>query len=75
MTFNEALKQKKNILRNTSEFTKTLYEYVIIPALEEEGKKYMKDFKKSPSLFVDGSCKNYSSNARFKVFLFPKNKI
>ena len=41
MTFSEAIKQKKNILRNTSEFTKTLYDYVIIPALEEESKKYM----------------------------------
>ena len=75
MTFSEAVKQKKNILRNTSEFTKTLYDYVIIPALEEESKKYMEDFTKSPSLFTDESCRKYSSNAKFRVFLFPKNKI
>ncbi|MDQ1160827.1 hypothetical protein QE422_001195 [Chryseobacterium sp. SORGH_AS 447] len=74
MTFNEAIKQKKNILKNSSEFTKTLYDYIIIPALEEEGRNYMEEFKKNPSLFMDDSCKNYSSNARFRVFLFPKNK-
>lgn len=75
MTFNEALKQKKNILRDTSEFTRTLYDYVIIPALEEDCRKYMDDFKKSPSLFLDESCKKYSSNARFRVFLLPKNQM
>ncbi|WP_294297955.1 hypothetical protein [uncultured Chryseobacterium sp.] len=74
MTFSEAIKQKKNILKDTSEFTKTLYDYVIIPALEEEGRKYMEDFRKSPSQFFDESCKPYSSNDRFKVFLFPKNQ-
>jgi len=75
MTFNEALRQKKNILKNTSEFTKTLYDYVIIPALEEEGKKYIDDFKKAPSLFRDESCKKYSSDAKFRIFLLPKNRI
>ncbi|WP_294230428.1 hypothetical protein [uncultured Chryseobacterium sp.] len=74
MTFNEALKQKKNILKDTSEFTKTLYDYVIIPALEEEGRNYIEEFKNAPSLFLDDSCKNYSSNARFRVFLLPKNQ-
>ncbi|WP_294284423.1 hypothetical protein [uncultured Chryseobacterium sp.] len=75
MRFSEALKQKRNILRNTSEYTKTLYDYIIIPALENEGRKYMEDFKKSPALFTDESCKKYSSSARFKIFLLPKNQI
>ncbi len=75
MRFSEALKQKKNILRNTSEYTKTLYDYIIIPALEEEGRNYIQEFKKSPALFTDESCKKYSSSARFKIFLFPKNQI
>ncbi len=73
MTFSEALKHKKSILRNSSIFTKTLYDYVIIPDLEQEGQKYLEDFRKSPSLFLDESCKRYSSNSQFKVFLYIKN--
>jgi hypothetical protein len=75
MTFNEALRQKKNILRNTSEFTKTLYDYVIIPELEDEGKKYMDELRNASLLFPDDRCKKYSSNARFKIFLLPKSQI
>lgn len=74
MTFNEALKHKKNILKNSSEFTKTLYDYIIIPSIDEEGLKYIEEFKKSPHSFMDESCKRYSSNDRFKVFLFAKNQ-
>uniref|UniRef100_A0AAU6WP88 Uncharacterized protein n=1 Tax=Chryseobacterium endophyticum TaxID=1854762 RepID=A0AAU6WP88_9FLAO len=61
-------------MKDTSEFTRTLYDYVIIPALEEEGRNYIEEFKNAPSLFLDDSCKNYSSNARFRVFLLPKNQ-
>ncbi|WP_345205913.1 hypothetical protein [Chryseobacterium ginsengisoli] len=75
MTFNEALKHKKNILKNSSEFTKTLYDYIIIPAIKEEGQKYMDEFRKSPSSFFDESCKTYSSDSQFKVFLFAKNSV
>ncbi len=72
MTYNEALKHKKNILKNSSEYTKTLYDYIIIPNIEEEGQRYIEDFRKSPSAFFDESCKTYSSDSNFKVFLFPK---
>jgi hypothetical protein len=48
MTFNEALKHKKNILKNSSEFTKTLYDYIIIPSIDEEGLKYIEEFKNLP---------------------------
>jgi hypothetical protein len=74
MTFNEALRHKRNILKNSSEFTKTLYDYIIIPALEDEGVKYIDEFRKSPSSFLDESCKIYSSDSKFKVFLFAKNQ-
>lgn len=73
MTFSEALKHKKNILRNSSPFTKTLYDYIIIPDVGEEGQKYLEDFRKSPSLFLDESCKRYSSNSQFRLFLYIKN--
>lgn len=73
MTFSEALKYKKSISKNLSPFTKTLYDYIIIPDLEEEGKKYLDDFQKSPSLFLNESCKRYSSNSQFRVFLHIKN--
>ena len=74
MTFNEALKHKRNILKNSSEFTKTLYDYIIIPSIEEEGQKYIDDLRKSPTPFLDESCKIYSSDSKFKVFLLPKNQ-
>ncbi|MFC3159272.1 hypothetical protein SAMN05443633_103191 [Chryseobacterium arachidis] len=74
MTFNEALKQKKTILKNSSTFTKSLYDYIIIPAIEEEGQRYIDDFRKSPETFLDDSCKTYSSDSKFKVFLFNKNQ-
>ncbi|SEV90662.1 hypothetical protein SAMN05421841_0130 [Chryseobacterium wanjuense] len=74
MTFSEALKHKKNILKNSSDFTKTLYDYIIIPAIEEEAEKFINDFRQSPSIFTDENCKVYSSNSQFKVFLFPKNQ-
>jgi hypothetical protein len=73
MTFNEALKHKKNILKNSSEFTKTLYDYIIIPSIDEEGLKYIEEFKNLP-IRLWMSCKRYSSNDRFKVFLFAKNQ-
>lgn len=73
MTFSEALKYKKSISKNLSPFTKTLYDYVIIPDLEEEGQKYLDDFRKSPSLFLDESCKRYSSNSQFRVCLHTKD--
>ncbi|WP_027380936.1 hypothetical protein [Chryseobacterium daeguense] len=74
MTFNEAVREKKNILKNSSELTKTMYDYIIIPAIEAEAEKYMSEFRKSPSTFIDESCKTYSSDSQFKVFLFPKDK-
>lgn len=73
MTFPNALKHKKLILKNSSAFTKTLYDYVIIPAIEEEGKKYLDDFRQSPTSFTDESCKYYSSNSRFKIYLYCKS--
>jgi len=73
MTFPNALKHKKLILKNSSDFTKTLYDYVIIPAIEEEGKKYLDDFRQSPLSFTDESCKPYSSNSRFKIYLYCKS--
>jgi hypothetical protein len=45
MTFNEAVKHEKNILKNSSEFTKALYDYIIIPAQKEEGLKYINKFR------------------------------
>ncbi|WP_029295876.1 hypothetical protein [Chryseobacterium hispalense] len=71
MIYTKALQQKKLILKNSSAFTKSLYDYLIIPAIEEEGKKYLDDFRKSPSSFADESCKNYN---RFKVYLYRKDK-
>lgn len=74
MTFTKALKHKKLILKNSSAFTKTLYDYLIIPAIAEESKKFLDDFRKSPSSFTDESCKHYSSNSRFKIFLYCKSR-
>ncbi len=74
MTFSKALKHKKTMLKNSSNFTKTLYDFIIIPSIEEEGKKYLDDFRKSPSSFVDESCKDYSSDSRFKLYLYCKNQ-
>jgi len=74
MTFSKALKHKKTILRESSNFTKTLYDFIIIPSIEEEGKRFLEDFRKSPSSFVDESSKSYSSNSRFKLFLYCKNQ-
>ncbi|WP_312901705.1 hypothetical protein [Chryseobacterium taichungense] len=62
------------MLKNSSNFTKTLYDFIIIPSIEEEGKKYLDDFRKSPSSFVDESCKDYSSDSRFKLYLYCKNQ-
>lgn len=73
MTFSQALKHKKTIVKNSSNFTRTLYDFIIIPSIEEEGKRYLDEFRKSPSSFVDESCKNYSSNSRFKIYLYCKN--
>ncbi|WP_294246853.1 hypothetical protein [uncultured Chryseobacterium sp.] len=73
MTFNEAVRHKKNILKNSSEFTKSLYDYIIIPEIEEEGKRYIDEFRKSYSLLPEETCKTYSSNARFKVLLSVKD--
>lgn len=73
MTFNEAVRHKKSILKNSSEFTRSLYDYIIIPAIEEEGKRYMDEFRKTHPLLSEESCKTYSSNARFKVLLSVKN--
>jgi hypothetical protein len=73
MKFNEALRHKKNILKNSSSFTKTLYDYIIIPANKEDAEKYIEDFRRSPSAFIDENCKSYSSDSEFKVFLFTKS--
>ncbi len=73
MTFTNALKHKKLILKNSSAFTKTLYDYLIIPAIDEEGKKFLADFRQSPSSFSDESCKHYSTNSQYKIYVYCKN--
>lgn len=71
MTFNEALKRKKQFIKDSSDFTNALYHCLIVPAKNEESKKYIEDFKNSPSSFIDESCKQYSTGLDFKVMVIP----
>jgi len=75
MTFNEALKNKKQFLKDSSNFTKSLYHCLITPALQEESEKYIREYKDSPSSFIDESCKLYSTSLDFKVVVLPKTNI
>lgn len=71
MTFSEALRGKKKFITNSSNFMQTIYHCLIIPSIEEEAQKYITDFKNSPSSFIDESCKLYSSDADFKLWVIP----
>lgn len=71
MTFNEAVKRKKQFIKDSSDFTNALYRCLIIPAKTEESKKYIEDFKSAPSLFTDESCKRYTHDLNFKVMIVP----
>jgi hypothetical protein len=75
MTFNEAVKRKKQFIKDSSDFTNALYHCLIIPAKNEESKKYIEDFKKSPSSFIDESCKRYTKDLDFKVTIIPKKEF
>lgn len=71
MTFNEAVKRKRQFIKDSSEFTNTLYHCLIVPAKREESAKYLEEFKNSPSAFIDENCKTYSTNSDFKVMIVP----
>ncbi|KQT24013.1 hypothetical protein ASG22_08290 [Chryseobacterium sp. Leaf405] len=71
MTFSEAVKRKRQFIKDSSDFTNALYHCLIIPANAEESKKYIEDFKKSPSSFINESCKRYTKDANFKVMIIP----
>ncbi|MEN4759117.1 hypothetical protein ABEG63_02150 [Chryseobacterium sp. C39-AII1] len=75
MTFNEAIKHKKQFLKDSSNYTQSLYHCIITPSKKEEHDQYVSEFKKSPSSFIDESCKMYSSDSDFKVIVMPKNQI
>jgi len=72
MTFNEALKCKKKFITDSSNYTKSLYYCLIIPTKEEEAERYISDFKKSPSDFIDESCKKYTKDMEFRVKIITK---
>jgi hypothetical protein len=74
MTFNEALKHKKNILKNSSEFTKTLYDYIIIPSIDEEGLKYIEEFKNLPIRLWMRAVRDTAVMIGLKYFYLPKTK-
>jgi hypothetical protein len=74
MTFNEALKHKKNILKNSSEFTKTLYDYIIIPSIDEEGLKYIEEFKNLPICLWMKAVKDTAVMIGLKYSYLPKTK-
>lgn len=71
MTFNEAVKRKRQFIKDSSEYTNTLYHCLVIPAKTEESARYLEDFKNSPSTFIDESCKIYSTDSDFKVMVVP----
>ncbi|WP_415326477.1 hypothetical protein [Chryseobacterium sp. MMS23-Vi53] len=72
MTFNEALKCKKKFISDSSNYTRSIYYCLIIPAKEEEAEKYINDFKKSPTSFIDESCKRYTKDMQFRVKIIPQ---
>ncbi|WP_326980891.1 hypothetical protein VUJ46_11265 [Chryseobacterium sp. MYb264] len=75
MTYNDALRHKKQFLRDSSTFTKSLYHCLITPAIPEESQKYISLFTSSPSSYIDESCKLHCTNAEFKVVVLPKKNI
>lgn len=75
MTFSEAVKRKKQFIKDSSEFTNALYHCLIIPAKNEESRKYIADFKNSPSSFIDESCKRYTKDLDFRVMIIPKKDM
>lgn len=72
MTFNEALRCKKKFINDSSNYTKSLYYCLIIPSKEEEAIRYINDFKKLPSDFIDESCKKYTKDTEFRVKIIPQ---
>lgn len=75
MTFNEAVKNKRQFLKDSSNYTKSLYCCIITPAIQGEYEKYISEYKNSPSSFIDESCKLYSSDSEFKVVVLPKKQL
>jgi len=72
MNYKEALKHKKESVKNADESLLKLYHIVITPANTDESYKYIEDFSKDPEAFDDESCKKYCTDDEFEVVSFKK---
>lgn len=68
MDFEEALKQKQNIIDNPTNGPKEVY---IIPEISEEGDIFLQLVLKGKIKYTDDLCKKYSSNGKYLVYFNP----
>lgn len=74
MNYKEALRHKKESLKNAHESVLKQYHLIIAPANTKESTQFINDFLKNPEKFDDNSCKKYSSDDTFEVISFKKEE-
>jgi len=72
MTFEEALKQKKESVSNADQSVLNLYHVLISPADTKESVDYIDFYLKNPDECKDESCKKFSSSDNYQIVSIRK---
>ncbi|KQT18143.1 hypothetical protein ASG31_05260 [Chryseobacterium sp. Leaf404] len=72
MTFDEALKQKKESVKNADESVLKLYHILITPDDTKESVNHIDYFLKNPERCTDESCKEFSSADEYQIVSIRK---
>jgi len=74
MNFEEALKQKKESVKNADESVLKLYHILISPADTKESVDYIDHYLKNPESCTDDSCKEFSRLDDYQIVSIRKEE-
>ncbi|WP_262147479.1 hypothetical protein [Chryseobacterium foetidum] len=72
MTYEEALKQKKESVKNADQSVLNLYHILISPENTKESVDFIDHYLKNPDSCNDESCKKFSSSDNYQIVSIRK---